>query len=634
MSNVYRPYPTQDLKRPNVPLPAGGGVIPIRGPRAVMVPLGADPWTPQLRSNAAALIKPAAAFLSSKPIIQRSVMDDYATQQVLPDAIAALVTPVGAAYLSTGQRALAKQLSRVDDSTPQPLRGTATLLDDTVLIVIPGPIASFQAAFDRPSGIAVSQPIPGPAVFALNAAALVPTSRLSISFSVDYPIQDVIGPNPAAVFGQPSVQQIPRARPTTVPAQEYPIQDVLGNGIAATFGQPPAAPPLRARATIVPVQDYPNQDVLIPSLAAVVTPAGPTYLFTGINLQAQVISRRDEVSAPRVQSPIAALIDDTVLVVVGDVKQISQAAYERPISNTPAPVVAGTAVYAPATSTFVQPVRLAISFTVDYPAQDLGGEWPAAILATPSASVPASRSLALSILAQSEMSIRLPTKGTGALYTVSAIVPFAPLSVWMREVSQSIGLARPTIGVFIPPKPPIPFTPIQGLMARLEIAATHIFPGWAAPFLAPFVPRLTGEARYIIKRLRARRFTIAGIGVEYTIRRPRGRRFTVSAVSYLQFEPKDPGEEVKLTFDATPDLFGTGVTLNGAPVVTVTMKDGNDPSPSAILNGTAGLDPTSLKVIVPVQGGLNLCDYDVRVKCATTDPQIVWALSGILPIRL
>ncbi len=124
---------------------------------------------------------------------------------------------------------------------------------------------------------------------------------------------------------------------------------------------------------------------------------------------------------------------------------------------------------------------------------------------------------------------------------------------------------------------------------------------------------LRGEPRYIIKRLRM-------------------RRFTVSATSYLQFEPKAPDESVELTFDFSPDL-AEGVALAGVPTLTVTMNAGSDPTPASIANGSPGVDVTATKVIVPVTAGLDACDYNVHVRIATTDPLLILSLTGILPVR-
>jgi len=117
----------------------------------------------------------------------------------------------------------------------------------------------------------------------------------------------------------------------------------------------------------------------------------------------------------------------------------------------------------------------------------------------------------------------------------------------------------------------------------------------------------------------------------YVVRRLKKRIFTVSAVSYLEFPPKDIAEEVKLEFDFSPDL-DTGVLLSGTPTVSVTVS-GADPTPNNIFNGLPRFDLTSTQVIVPVMGRVANCDYDIKVVVPTTDSLTVLALSGILPVR-
>jgi hypothetical protein len=98
------------------------------------------------------------------------------------------------------------------------------------------------------------------------------------------------------------------------------------------------------------------------------------------------------------------------------------------------------------------------------------------------------------------------------------------------------------------------------------------------------------------------------------------------------FPVKDPGESVDLTFNMASNL-PTGVTLNGAISVAVSVLEGVDPSPGAILNGAAGLDSTSTMVIQPVTGGLSGVLYEVKVTANTTTSTIVLVLAGALPVR-
>jgi|SRR5580692_6750718 hypothetical protein len=98
------------------------------------------------------------------------------------------------------------------------------------------------------------------------------------------------------------------------------------------------------------------------------------------------------------------------------------------------------------------------------------------------------------------------------------------------------------------------------------------------------------------------------------------------------FPVKDPGESVDLTFNMASNL-PTGVTLNGTISVAVTVIEGTDPSPSAILNGSPGLDSTSTMVIQPVTAGVSGVLYEVKVTAATTINTIILVLAGALPVR-
>jgi hypothetical protein len=103
-------------------------------------------------------------------------------------------------------------------------------------------------------------------------------------------------------------------------------------------------------------------------------------------------------------------------------------------------------------------------------------------------------------------------------------------------------------------------------------------------------------------------------------------------MSQRRFDEKDPGEKWPLTFDFTVDL-PTGVTLSGTPEVAFATALGTDATPNNLANGSAALDQTSKKVVVPVQGGVDGCDYKISVKVGTTDPLLVLELDGVLPVR-
>lgn len=104
-------------------------------------------------------------------------------------------------------------------------------------------------------------------------------------------------------------------------------------------------------------------------------------------------------------------------------------------------------------------------------------------------------------------------------------------------------------------------------------------------------------------------------------------------MSDRRFDAKDPGEKWPLTFDFTVDL-PTGVLLTGITSVTFETVLGTDASPNSVANGAAALDITAKKVIVPVKGGVDGCDYKISVQTTSTDPLLAPELDGILPVRV
>lgn len=122
-------------------------------------------------------------------------------------------------------------------------------------------------------------------------------------------------------------------------------------------------------------------------------------------------------------------------------------------------------------------------------------------------------------------------------------------------------------------------------------------------------------------------------GPRYIVKQQRARNFTVTSTSMrFRFDIKAPSENVLLTFDFSPDL-ATGETLTGSPTVGFATSYGVDGAPAAIANGAASFDVTAAKVIVPVQAGLALCDYDVTVTVQTTNANKKLTLIGTLPVR-
>jgi len=99
-----------------------------------------------------------------------------------------------------------------------------------------------------------------------------------------------------------------------------------------------------------------------------------------------------------------------------------------------------------------------------------------------------------------------------------------------------------------------------------------------------------------------------------------------------RFDAKDPAEKQVLTFDFSLGL-ATGETLTGTPTVSIAVLYGTDPSPGNVLAGGNAFDPTNTKYFVPVQGGVDLTDYDIVVKASTTNAVKTLTLGGILPVR-
>ena len=98
----------------------------------------------------------------------------------------------------------------------------------------------------------------------------------------------------------------------------------------------------------------------------------------------------------------------------------------------------------------------------------------------------------------------------------------------------------------------------------------------------------------------------------------------------ISFPEKDPEEVVTLTFDFTKDLGAE--TINGAPVIALTVVSGTDPASAAVLNGAAQLDGTSKMVVQSVKAGVANVDYRVKVKVPTTGGRVL-TLARILPVR-
>lgn len=95
---------------------------------------------------------------------------------------------------------------------------------------------------------------------------------------------------------------------------------------------------------------------------------------------------------------------------------------------------------------------------------------------------------------------------------------------------------------------------------------------------------------------------------------------------------KNPSESIVLSFDFTNGLVSPEI-LSGTPTVSITTSFGTDASPSSVLNGSASIDSTNKLVLVPIQGGLDGCDYEIKVIAPTTNVKKILALVAVLPVR-
>lgn len=87
---------------------------------------------------------------------------------------------------------------------------------------------------------------------------------------------------------------------------------------------------------------------------------------------------------------------------------------------------------------------------------------------------------------------------------------------------------------------------------------------------------------------------------------------------------KDPSESVVVEFDFEGEL-----TSIVSAVVTNTVHDGSDASPSSMLYGTPQIDGT--KVLHRVQGGVSGVTYKLR--CVATSGMDVIVRSALLPVK-
>ncbi len=139
-------------------------------------------------------------------------------------------------------------------------------------------------------------------------------------------------------------------------------------------------------------------------------------------------------------------------------------------------------------------------------------------------------------------------------------------------------------------------------------------------------------ARYTIRRQVARNFTVwRSVSRNFAVRRSLVRVFEVNSVS-LRFPVKGPLEAVPLTFDFSADL-PSGVTLSGAPTMSIACTEGTDANAANVISGSVALNAAKTGVVQDGTGGLDGCEYTITCTCATTQSNLTLTLVGILAVR-
>jgi hypothetical protein len=110
-----------------------------------------------------------------------------------------------------------------------------------------------------------------------------------------------------------------------------------------------------------------------------------------------------------------------------------------------------------------------------------------------------------------------------------------------------------------------------------------------------------------------------------------------------RFPTKDPKETWPLTFDASVEL-DDGETLTGVTDTTVTLLRGNDDQPQNVVSGAAvntetlTVGPYTIAAGKGVQaiasGGVDDCEYLIRITCSTSNPNKKPTLKAVLPVAI
>lgn len=110
-----------------------------------------------------------------------------------------------------------------------------------------------------------------------------------------------------------------------------------------------------------------------------------------------------------------------------------------------------------------------------------------------------------------------------------------------------------------------------------------------------------------------------------------------------RFDTKDPKETVPLTFDASAEL-ADGETLTDVTSVDVSLLRGTDEHPEQVVSDAAVIaDAVTVGpyAIAPgkgaqatASGGLDDCEYLVRLTCATSNAAKILTLKAALPVAI
>ncbi len=139
-------------------------------------------------------------------------------------------------------------------------------------------------------------------------------------------------------------------------------------------------------------------------------------------------------------------------------------------------------------------------------------------------------------------------------------------------------------------------------------------------------------ARYTIRRQVARNFAVwRSFPRNFTVRRSLVRVFEVNSVS-IRFPVKGPAEATPLTFDFSADL-PSGVTLSGAPTMSIACTEGTDANAANVISGSVALNAGKTAVVQDGTGGLDGCEYTITCTCATTQSNLTLTLVGIRAVR-